>query len=119
MCDSASSAAAQREQLTYLGFLAEPVMAECDDREKHRAACRLHDAGLPRPKSVEEFDFDANKAINPAVTRQLATCAWVKAGQPPCLIGDSGSGKSHLLIALGTAAADSGLRVRYTRPRSW
>ncbi|MER7617141.1 hypothetical protein [Nonomuraea wenchangensis] len=30
----------------------------------------------------------------------------VDKGQPLCLIGDSGTGKSHLLIALGTEAAD-------------
>jgi DNA replication protein DnaC len=35
-------------------------------------------------------------------------------GEPLCLIGDSGTGKSHLLIALGTAAAEHGHRVRYT-----
>jgi DNA replication protein DnaC len=39
---------------------------------------------------------------------------WVKAGYPLCLIGDSGTGKSHLLIGLGTAAAEAGHRVRYT-----
>ena len=32
---------------------------------------------------------------------------------PCCLIGDSGTGKSHLLIGLGTAAAENGYRVRY------
>ena len=31
-----------------------------------------------------------------------------------CLIGDSGTGKSHLLIGLGTAAAEKGFRVKYT-----
>nr|WP_308427487.1 ATP-binding protein [Streptomyces atratus] len=40
--------------------------------------------------------------------------AWVKAGQPLCLIGDSGTGKSHLLIGIGTAMAEAGLKVRYT-----
>jgi DNA replication protein DnaC len=108
------AAAAQREQLSYLGFLAELVMAECDDRDKRRAARRIHDAGFPRDKRIEEFDFDANKSISPAVIHQLVTCAWVKAGHPLCLIGDSGTGKSHLLIGLGTAAAEAGYRVRYT-----
>jgi DNA replication protein DnaC len=108
------AAAAEREQLSYLGFLAELVMAECDDRDKRRALRRVHDAGFPRPKRLEEFDYTANPAINPAVVGQLATCGWVKAGHPLCLIGDSGTGKSHLLIALGTAAAEGGYRVRYT-----
>jgi DNA replication protein DnaC len=52
-------------------------------------------------------------AVNAATVRQLATCAWVTAGHPLCIIGDSGTGKSHLLIALGTAAAEAGHRVRY------
>jgi DNA replication protein DnaC len=30
------------------------------------------------------------------------------------LIGDSGTGKSHLLIGIGTAIAEAGLKVRYT-----
>jgi DNA replication protein DnaC len=42
------------------------------------------------------------------------TCDWVKAGHPMCLIGDSGTGKTHLLIALGTLAAEAGYRVCYT-----
>jgi DNA replication protein DnaC len=44
----------------------------------------------------------------------LATCEWGRKGLPLCLIGDSGTGKSHLLIALGTEAAIVGFRVRYT-----
>lgn len=78
------AASAQREQLSYLGFLAELVMAECDDRDSRRAARRIRDAGFPRPKLLSEFSFEANPAINPAVIGQLATCAWVKAGQPVC-----------------------------------
>lgn len=108
------AAAAEREQLTYLGFLSELVIAECDDRTRRRAERRIRDAGFPRPKRLDEFSFDANPAINPAVIGQLATCAWVKAGHPLCLIGDSGTGKTHLLIALGTLAAEAGYRVRYT-----
>src|SRR5215207_8322296 len=108
------AAAAEREQMTYLGFLSELVIAECDDRTRRRAERRIRDADFPRPKRLEEFSFDANPAINPAVIGQLASCAWVKAGHPLCLIGDSGTGKTHLLIALGTLAAEAGYRVRYT-----
>ena len=52
--------------------------------------------------------------INPATINELATGDWIRRGDPLCLIGDSGTGKSHLLIALGTAAAEQGYRVRYT-----
>ncbi|MDX2764485.1 ATP-binding protein [Streptomyces europaeiscabiei] len=49
----------------------------------------------------------------PAAIHTLAKCDWVKKGLPLCLIGDSGTGKSHLLIALGTEAAMHEYRVKY------
>ena len=105
--------AAARDQMTYRGFLAELLMAECDDRARRRSERRIKAAGFPREKSLRSFDFDANPAIDPAAIHTLATCDWVKKGLPLCLIGDSGTGKSHLLIALGTEAAMAGFRVKY------
>jgi DNA replication protein DnaC len=110
---SPTADAAEREQLTYRGFLAELLMAECEDRERRRAERRIKAAGFPRPKWLADFDFEANPTIEPAVIHTLATCEWVRKGQPLCLIGDSGTGKSHLLIALGAEAAMAGHRVRY------
>jgi DNA replication protein DnaC len=107
------TAAAQREQLTYWGFLAELLLAECDDRDRRRSARRVKAAGFPREKWLNDFDFDANPNINAATINTLARCDWVRKGEPLCLIGDSGTGKTHLLIALGTAAAQQGFRVRY------
>ena len=106
--------AASREQMSYLGFLAELLMAECDDRDRRRSERRIKAAAFPREKSLRTFDFDANPNVDPAVVHTLKTCEWVQKGQPLCLIGDSGTGKSHLLIALGTEAAMKGYRVRYT-----
>lgn len=106
--------AAGRQQQTYRGFLSELLCAECDDRETRRAARRLKAAAFPRAKRLEDFDCQANPNVAPATLAELATCGWVAAGQPLCLIGDSGTGKSHLLIGLGTAAAEAGYRVRYT-----
>jgi DNA replication protein DnaC len=105
---------AEREQLSYRGFLAELFMAECEDRDRRRAERRLRAAGFPRPKWLPDFDFDANPAVSPALIGTLAGCDWVRKGLPLCLIGDSGTGKSHLLIGLGSAAAMAGFRVRYT-----
>ena len=106
--------AAEREQLTYRGFLAELLLAECDDRDCRRTVRRVRAAGFPREKWLSDFDYDANPAINAATIHTLARCEWIKKGEPLCLIGDSGTGKTHLLIGLGTAAAQDGFRVRYT-----
>ncbi|MBJ8340858.1 IS21-like element helper ATPase IstB [Antrihabitans sp. YC3-6] len=105
---------AEKEQLTYQGFLAELLLGECDDRARRRSVRRVKAAGFPRDKWLADFDFEANPNINPATIHTLADCSWIRAGQPLCLIGDSGTGKSHLLIGLGTAAAENGFRVKYT-----
>ncbi|TFE47394.1 IS21 family transposase [Streptomyces sp. ICN441] len=88
-------------------------LAECDDRARRRSERRIKAAGFPRDKSLRKFDFDANPNIDAAMIHTLAKCEWIKKGLPLCLIGDSGTGKSHLLIALGTEAAMAGYRVKY------
>ncbi|MBB5790384.1 DNA replication protein DnaC [Jiangella mangrovi] len=88
-------------------------MAECEDRDGRRSERRIKGAGFPRQKLLKDFAFDANPNVEPAVIHTLATCYWVRKGLPLSLIGDSGTGKSHLLIALGTEAALAGHRVRY------
>ncbi|MDH6493703.1 DNA replication protein DnaC [Streptomyces sp. SAI-127] len=105
--------AASREQMSYRGFLAELLLSECDDRARRRSERRIKAAGFPREKSLRAFDYDAIPNIDAATINTLATCEWVCKGHPLCLIGDSGTGKSHLLIALGTEAAMKGYRVKY------
>lgn len=105
---------AEKDQLTYTGFLAELLLAEVDDRDKRSTLRRVANAGFPRQKWLTDFDFEANSSINPATIHALAQGDWISRGDPLCLIGDSGTGKSHLLIALGTAAAEKGYRVKYT-----
>lgn len=70
--------AAAREQMSYRGFLAELLMAECDDRARRRSERRIKAAAFPRDKSLREFDFEANPSIDPAVIHTLASCEWVK-----------------------------------------
>jgi len=105
--------AAARERLTHTAYLAEVLAAECDDRETRRRIRRVKEAKFPRTKRLEDFDTAAMPDLPPATLAHLATGAWIEAGQPLVLLGDSGTGKTHLLIALGTAAAEQGRRVRY------
>ena len=104
---------AGKEQLSYQGFLAEILLAECDDRDRRSSLRRVKSANFPRDKWLGDFDYEANPNINQATINTLATGDWIRKGAPLCLIGDSGTGKSHLLIGLGTAAAEKGFRVRY------
>ncbi|GGS91592.1 hypothetical protein GCM10010270_74710 [Streptomyces violaceus] len=82
----------------------------------HRMPFRKAHQGRPVPSGevAAAFVFDANPNIDPATVNTLATCEWGKEGEPLGLIGDSGTGKSHLPIALGTEAAKKGFRVRCT-----
>jgi DNA replication protein DnaC len=105
--------AAARQQAGYKGFLVELLSMECDEREDRRKTRLIREAGFPRAKRLDDFDFTANPLVDPGLIHTLARGAWIRAGQPLCLIGDSGTGKSHLLIGLGIAAAEAGYKVRY------
>jgi DNA replication protein DnaC len=104
---------AAKERLTHRAYLAEVLSAEVDQRDSRRRARRLSEARFPRIKRLEDFDLTVAPGINPATLAALTRGAWIDNGQPVVLIGDSGTGKSHLLIGLGVAAIETGHRVRY------
>ena len=106
--------AAARERLSHKAFLAEVLTAECDDRDARRRIRRVGEARFPRTKRLADFDLSALPTLPPATLAHLAGGTWIDAGEPVVLLGDSGTGKTHLLIGLGTAAAEHGRRVRYT-----
>lgn len=104
---------AVRERQTHLGFLAEVLSAEVDDRNDRRRARRISEAKFPRLKRLADFNTEAVPSVTAAQLATLASGAWIDAGQPLVLLGDSGTGKTHLLIGLGLAACEQGRRVRY------
>ncbi len=104
---------AQRSQQSYLGFLAEILAAEVDERAERRRQRRGTEAHFPRTKRLADFDLGAAATVQPATIATLASGAYLDTGDPVVLLGDSGTGKSHLLIGLGMAACEQGRRVRY------
>jgi DNA replication protein DnaC len=103
---------AERQHLTYEEFLARVLLAEVDERDERRRLRRVKSAGFPRVKLLEDFDLSVS-GVNPAVIATLASGSYLERSEPVVLLGDSGTGKSHLLIALGMKACEMGKTVRY------
>ena len=93
-------------------FLRTLIEAEITARDASNARTRLRQAAFPVAKTLEEFDV-ATSSIPTATFDYLASLEWVRAAENVCLIGPAGTGKSHMLVALGIAAVEHGHRVRY------
>ena len=93
-------------------FLRTLVEAEITARDESNARTRLRQATFPVTKTLEDFDVAAS-SIPTATFDYLASLEWVRAAENVCLIGPAGTGKSHMLVALGIAAVQAGHRVRY------
>ncbi len=88
------------------------VEAECAARDQANLRARLRGAAFPVRKTLEEFKL-RESAIPQATFDYLASLEWIRAKENLVLVGPAGTGKSHLAIALGHAAVQAGLRVRY------
>jgi len=93
-------------------FLRSLVEAEIAARDASNVRNRLRAAAFPVTKTLEEFDLSAS-SVPKASFDYLASLEWIAAKENPCLLGPAGTGKSHLLVALGHAVVDAGHRVRY------
>lgn len=93
-------------------FLRTLVETEIASRDASNARGRLKTAAFPVIKTLEEFNV-ASSSVAPATFDYLASLEWIAATENLCLVGPAGTGKSHLLVALGHAAVDAGHRVRY------
>ncbi len=88
------------------------VEAEIAARDASNARTRLKAAGFPLAKTLEQFDHTVCSIPGPTLD-YLASLEWIRGAENVCLVGPAGTGKSHLLLALGAAAVAAGHRVRY------
>lgn len=93
-------------------FLRTLVEAEIAAREASNARTRMRAAAFPVTKTLEEFDLSV-ASVPQATFDYLANLEWIRAAENVALIGPAGTGKTHLLLALGHAAVEAGHRVRY------
>jgi DNA replication protein DnaC len=105
---------AAREQQTPIAYLAALLEAEVQERAERRERRRLLDARFPLLKQLADFRFEDNPAVPQATIAALAEGSWISDRESVILIGESGTGKTHLAIALAICACQQGRRVRFT-----
>ena len=88
------------------------VEVEITARDASNTRLRSKQASFPTVKTIEQFALAAS-SIAPQTWAYLTSLEWIAAKENITLIGPAGTGKSHTLIALGHAAVQRGLRVRY------
>ena len=88
------------------------IDAEITAREASNARTRMKNAAFPVIKTLDELDRSACSIPGPTLD-YLASLEWIRAKENLCLVGPAGTGKSHVLIALGVAAVHAGHKVRY------
>jgi DNA replication protein DnaC len=106
---------AARKGSSMLEVLATLIGLEQAAREQRAFQRRLREARLPKPKTLAEYDFNFPKRIPKAAILRLFDCDFIERHGCAVLIGPTGTGKSHLLTALGYTAAERGHSVRHTR----
>ncbi|MCI0421655.1 MAG: IS21-like element helper ATPase IstB [Acidobacteria bacterium] len=105
-------------QFTELAFeerLALLVDHECTQRRENRIRRNLHAAAFPLSASLEELDLSPSRGLERRSILELGQCNWLPARQNIIVLGPTGSGKTFLACAFGTAAVRSGFTVRYHR----
>jgi DNA replication protein DnaC len=105
---------ALREKTSHTAYLEALLTVEIEEREKNTIERRIKDARLPRVKTLEEFDFNQSPQVTAAKMRDLANGGYIDRAEPVLLIGDCGTGKTHLLTGLCVAACRQKRRVRFT-----
>jgi len=112
--DYASVASAcGRENVSFQTFLLRLCERELVERQQRATERRIKAARFPTLKTIESFRFDAQPSINEALVRELLTGEFIDRRENVLLIGNSGTGKTHLATALGLAGCHEGRKVRF------
>ena len=103
-----------QESLDYPRYLLRLAEQELIDRERRATERRIHQARFPVVKTLETFEFSAIASLNKARVLELARCEFIERKECVLALGNSGTGKTHLALALGLIACQKGYRVRFT-----
>src|ERR1700752_920743 len=105
---------AATEGLSLTAALERLLAIEVDANQARRLAGRLRFASLPTPATLDGFDVDAAAGVDRKLIDELAPCRYLESATNILLVGPPGTGKSHLAVGLGRAAAHAGYRTYFT-----
>ena len=103
-----------KEGADFQRFLLRLVEAEMLERDRRATERRIKAARFTVVKSLDTFDFTAIPRLNKKLVLELARGEWIERRENVLCLGNSGTGKTHIALALGLAACQRALRVRFT-----
>ena len=100
-----------RDGVDHPRYLLRLVELELIDRERRAVERRIRAARFPAVKSLDTFDFTAIPSLNKMLVLELARCEYILRRENVIALGNSGTGKTHVALALGLAACQKGFPV--------
>jgi DNA replication protein DnaC len=107
------AAICQKDRSDYPTFLLRLAERELLDREKRAAERRIKDANFPVIKTIDTYEFEAQPSINEQLVRELLRGEYIDKRENVLLIGNPGTGKTHLACAMAFSACAQGRKVRF------
>lgn len=104
-----------REDWNTIQFLDAMLRLELERQEERRVAQAIRIAHLPTGPTISNFDFAFQPSVSRSQIETLASCQWIKDGGGLLLQGPPGVGKTHLAVALGMRAIETGFSVSFYR----
>lgn len=106
------------DAVDYPRYLFRLTELELLDRERRATERRIKQARFPVVKSLDSFDFLAIPSLNKLLVLELARGEFIDRRECVLALGNSGTGKTHVALAIGLAACQKGYRVRFTTAAS-
>ena len=103
-----------REGIDHPSYLLRLAELELIERERRMVDRRIREARFPAVKSLDTFDFTAIPSLNKMLVLELARSEYILRRENIIALGNSGTGKSHVALALGLAACQRGFAVGFT-----
>jgi len=110
---AAVAAACTTDKADYSTYLLRLSERELLDRERRAADRRLRAARLPVVKTLDTFEFASQPSINESLVRELMRGEYLAERENILIVGNAGTGKTHLATSLAFAACAQGRKVRF------